>query len=275
MSVLRIRHVVNWTSPRLVQDLLSAHASDYMRPSRADRAAAGIVGPVAPMTWKIAFPSSPWRSSSSSVASGNGGYTEATNATGTGDRGWVPPTTGRRSSLSGASRTRSWHQAPVSPWSHERGDVLGRRHARPRRPVGAGCPRGAAAVRRRRPRRRVRRRPFVGGRSSHRPSRLIGVDANATMLAAFEDAARSAGRGRARRCTGVGPTCAPVAPDRRCGGVPPRVLQRRRRRPVCNRADRARPVGCRGRDTRSTPAVGLERGVQALLGSRPSGGPDR
>jgi len=35
--------------------LLFAYVSDYKRPYRADRAAAGIVDTVTAMTWKIAF----------------------------------------------------------------------------------------------------------------------------------------------------------------------------------------------------------------------------
>ena len=123
-------------------------------------------------------------------------------------------------------------QAPISPWSHDVAmfsvddtldrDGMSARVAREVLPLNGGVVLDVGCG---------------GGRSSAvlvpPAETLIGVDANATMLAAFEDAARALGvaaqtvHGRvARRRAGD--------PGRRRRRLPPRVLQRRRRRPVRN-----------------------------------------
>ncbi len=101
-------------------------------------------------------------------------------------------------------------QAPISPWSHEVAtfsvddtldrDGLSARVAREVLPLHGGVVLDVGCG---------------GGRSSAvlvpPAERLIGVDENATMLAAFEDAARSAGVA-AQTCRGVGPTWRRVTP---------------------------------------------------------------
>ena len=164
-------------------------------------------------------------------------------------------------------------QAPVSPWSHDVAtfsvddtldrDGMSARVAREVLPLHGGVVLDVGCG---------------GGRSSAvlvpPAEALIGVDQSETMLTAYVAAARSAGVAAQTRARAMA-RCRRRDPDRRCGRVPPRVLQRRRRRPVRDCADRARPAGGRGRDPRAASVGGLERGVEALLGPRPSDGSDR
>ncbi len=160
-------------------------------------------------------------------------------------------------------------QAPVSPWQHDTAmfvvdDTLDRNA------LAAEIARGAPCERRLGTRRGVRRRTCrdvarsarrAGDRCRPEPSDARRVHTRRRGgRGMVDDRRRSLARGRDRHTR------------RRRGRVPPRRLQRRRHRAVPARADRTRTTRRRARAATAPPAVGLERRVAPLLGTRT---PDR
>ena len=164
-------------------------------------------------------------------------------------------------------------QAPIPPWTHDVAtfsvddtldrDGLSASVAREVLPVHGGVVLDVGCG---------------GGRSSAvlvpPAETLIGFDANPSMLSAFEVAARTLGV-VVQPSTGVGPTwrhVAPVALDVVvCHHVFFNVAEAV---PFATALTEHARLAVVVEIPRPTPTVGLERGVQALLGSRPSDGPD-